>query len=59
MNPFGGGGPGMGGMPMPGMGGGPPMSKKMLRAQKEMIRQQQRELDANRPRPKKNRKRKR
>lgn len=62
---FGGGG----GMPGAGMGapggmmpgGGmprPPMSKKMLRAQKEMIRQQQRELAANQPRPKKNRKRK-
>jgi len=70
MNPFGGGMPklgapgagrppmGMPGMPMPGMPpAGVPMSKKMLRQQKEMIKQQQRELAAGMPRPKKDRKR--
>jgi hypothetical protein len=56
LNPFGGRmpqmPPGMGGMP--GMGG-PPMTKKMLRVQKAMLKHQQRELDANKPRPKKDR----
>jgi signal recognition particle subunit SRP54 len=56
LNPFGGRmpqmPPGMGGIP--GMGG-PPMTKKMLRVQKAMLKHQQRELDANKPRPKKDR----
>lgn len=47
-----GGGGGQPGMPPPGV----PMSKKMLRAQKEMLRQQQRELAATQPRKKKSRK---
>lgn len=68
LNPFGGGGmpqmpqgmPGMPGMPPMGGGipGGPPMSKRMIRMQKEMLRQQERELAARMPRKKKDRKKK-
>ncbi|MCC5877525.1 MAG: signal recognition particle protein [Candidatus Sumerlaeia bacterium] len=66
MNPFGGGGAPGGGIPgMPPMGGMPglppgggPMPKKMLRAQKAMLKQQQRELAASQPRAKKDRRKK-
>ncbi len=53
-----------GGMGQQGMGGMPnlppgvPVSKKMMRMQKAMMKQQQRELAASAPRKKKNRKRK-
>ena len=50
---------GMPGMGMPGMGmPGMPMSKKMLREQKAMIKHQEREIAAQQPRKKKDRKKK-
>lgn len=61
-NPFGGmmgGGMGGGMMPPGGVPPGMPVSKKMLRVQKEMLRQQERERALGAPRKSKDRKRKR